>query len=122
MHTIKKLLAIIGLIGSGAMGYAQTDVSKATQDIASEIRLPTRKEAGQRELRGAYTFVVELDGTLGNIAVKDSAGYGIDEMVVEQLSKAKGWKVPIFEDGPRRIAYTLPMTFHLPKKHKEQKK
>ncbi|NQD70933.1 hypothetical protein HP439_09410 [Sphingobacterium shayense] len=122
MHNIKKLLIGIGLATVTTPGYTQTDVSKVTEDITSEMRLPTRKEVGKRELSGVYTFVVELDGTLGNIAVKDSAGFGIDIQVVKQLSNAKNWKVPVFEDGPRRIAYSLPIRFHLPKKYKEPKR
>lgn len=119
MHNIKKLLIVIGLATMATSGYTQTEAGKATEEIKSEIKLPTRKEVGKRELHGVYTFVVELDGTLSNIAVKDSARFGIDKQVVEQLSKAKNWKVPVFEDGPRRIAYSLPIKFSLPKKHKK---
>ena len=78
MREIKKLLTIIVLVAAVSMGYAQTDVSTAAGEITSELKFPTRKEAGKKELHGKYTFVVELDGTLSNIAVKDSMGYGMD--------------------------------------------
>lgn len=119
MQIIKKLLIIIGLATMATPGYTQTDSDKATKEISSKITLPTRKEVGERELNGIYTFTVELDGTLSNIAVKDSAGFEIDKQVVDQLSAQKNWKVMVFDGKPKRISYSLPIKFRLPKKQEK---
>lgn len=118
---MKKILIIIALVAAASMGYAQADVSTATGEITSALKFPTRKEVGKKELRGKYTFVVELDGTLSNIAVKDSMGHGMDEQIVKRLSETKNWKVPVFEDRPIRTAYSLPIVIKIPRKDKERK-
>src|SRR5690606_165875 len=121
MRNIKKLLTIIALVSAASMGYAQTSIGTAAVEITSELKLPTRKEVGKKELCGKYTFAVELDGTLSNIAVKDSMGHGMDEQIIRRLSETKDWKVPVFDDGPRRIAYSLPIIIKIPRKDKERK-
>jgi|SRR5690606_28398216 len=121
MHEIKKLLIVIALVAAASTGYAQKEVSKAAGEITSELKFPTRKEVGKKELRGKYTFVVEVDGTLSNIAVKDSMRHGMDEQIVKRLSETKDWKVPVLEDGPIRTAYSLPIVIKIPRKDKERK-
>src|SRR5690606_17752099 len=115
MNLIKKLLNLTILITVTISTYGQRDINNATADITKEIKLPTRKEAGTKQLTGIYTFVVELDGSLSTVGVKDSVGFGIDEQIVKKLSEAKGWKVPEIVGKPARISYQLPIRFHLPK-------
>ncbi|MBE8712206.1 hypothetical protein [Sphingobacterium hungaricum] len=111
-----KFITLILFLLFPLLGYTQIDVSKATTEVTKDLTLPTRKDAGKKELVGKYTFVVELDGSASTVAVKDSMGFGIDEDIVKKLSQAKGWKVAEVNGTPTRISYNLPIRLVLPKK------
>ncbi|WP_164123039.1 energy transducer TonB [Sphingobacterium sp. xlx-130] len=116
MNQIKQISSLTCLLLLTLTGYSQIDPKSATESITKELKLPTRKEAGKKKLSGKYSFVVELDGSLSKVAVKDSMGYGIDEQIIKQLSTAKNWSVAVINGEPQRIAYLLPMTIVLDKK------
>lgn len=97
-------------------GYSQIDTKSVVADVTKELKLPTRKQAGKKQLAGTYSFVVEIDGTLGDVAVKDSMGHGVDEQIVNQLKQTKGWKVVMVDGKGMRVAYSLPITVLLDKK------
>lgn len=116
MHIIKPLLTLIFLLGLATPSYSQMDPKSAAERIPTELKLPTRKETGKKQLSGKYTFVVETDGSLSNVLVKDSMGYGIDEQIVNRLSQTKKWKVVVVGGEKMRIGYSLPITVILDKK------
>lgn len=117
MKGIRQLLTLVFLTTVATSGFSQAEPNKvAARSITKELKLPTRKEAGKKQLAGIYTFVVELDGSLSTVNVKDSAGFGVDAQIVQKLSEAKGWKVPEVAGEPTRIAYQLPIRINLPKK------
>jgi len=116
MNIVKLSLTVMLLSVMAITGYAQTDPAKAIECITKEIKLPTRKEVGKKELFGTYTFIVETDGSISNIAIVDSTGFGVDEQVVKQLSDTKNWKVQEIAGEPTRISYKLPLRIKLPKR------
>lgn len=104
------------LLALAIPSYSQIDPKSVAESTTTELKLPTRKEAGKKKLSGVYTFIVELDGSLSKIVVKDSMGFGVDEQIIRQLSKRKDWKVAVVYGKPQRVAYSLPMTVTLDKK------
>lgn len=110
------ILAALTLCISTGLAQTAIDPNKAGENISKNLKLPTRKESGNKELSGVYTFVVELNGTVSTIDVKDSIGFGIDEQIIKRLSEVKGWKVFEYEGEPKRISYKLPIRIKLPKK------
>lgn len=121
---LKKQLSILAcLVSFVTASYCQEldvnstlDHSVTKRNVTQNLKLPTRKETGKKKLCGKYWFVVELDGTLNEITVKDSIGYGVDEQIVKRLLKAKNWKVVKVGDVPTRVAYELPIIIELDKK------
>jgi len=115
---LKNVIFLLSLLVFGSRVKAQSnsiDPNEAGNSIAKSLTLPTVKEVGKKEVKGIYLFTVELDGTVKNIKVKDSIGYGIDEQIITQLSKATGWKVAEMGGKPIRIQYRLPLAIKLPK-------
>ncbi|MCY4780018.1 hypothetical protein ORI89_10180 [Sphingobacterium sp. UT-1RO-CII-1] len=123
MNLKKQISILICLVAVVTTSYCQEldpnstlDHSVTKRTVTKDLKLPTRKETGKKRLSGKYWFVVELDGSLSEVAVKDSIGYGVDEQIVKRLLKAKNWKVVKVGNVPTRIAYELPIVIELDKK------
>ena len=84
--------------------------------MISNLKLPTSIQIGKKEVLGKYTFIVELDGSLSDIKVKDSIGFDIDYQIVKTLKNAKNWSVVEVNEVPTRISYSLPIRIKFPKK------
>lgn len=65
------------------------------------------------EGRVVLTFIVEKDGTLSNVSVLRSAGWGFDEVCLECLSKMPRWKPGEQNFRKVRVRYNLPISFNL---------
>lgn len=113
---MKQIISVVALFLTIGASFAQTDPAKAEHTITKDISLPTQKEVGKKTLEGSYIFIVELDGSVKEVTVKDSLGFGIDEQVVNKLKENKEWKVAEFGGEPKRIQYKLPVKIKLPKK------
>src|SRR5690606_19431883 len=108
--TIMKFTGLIifcGLFGFIQQANAQDANQKAVAKNKAEItnyidlnakKFPTRKEAGKKELTGTFVFVVEADGSINDVTVKDSLGFGLDEMAVQMMTSSKSWQ-PIIING-----------------------
>lgn len=114
---IKQLIIVISLLAFSFNGMAQSNNPMGSAlNFTKTMKLPTRKEVGKKEVTGKYIFTVDIDGTLTNIRVKDSMGYGLDDQVVKKLSEAKNWKVAEIDGIKTAVSYTLPLRVALPKK------
>ncbi|MCW8313514.1 MULTISPECIES: energy transducer TonB [Sphingobacterium] len=111
-----KILAATVLLLTATAAFSQVDNRSITDTLTKGLKLPTRKETGKKILKGVYRFTVETDGTVRDVQVKDSMGFGVDEEVIKKLKASKNWKVVIFDGEPRRIDYSLPINITLPKK------
>jgi TonB family protein len=71
----------------------------------------TTKESGENNITGKVmaSFVVEKDGSLVDIKIVKSLGYGLDEELVRVLKNARKWKAGIIRGITVRVSYTLPV-------------
>ncbi len=58
-------------------------------------------------------FVVEKDGSITNIKIAQSVGYGIDEECIRVVQKMPRWKPGTVNGKPARFQYCLPFKFEL---------
>lgn len=68
------------------------------------------------------SFIVEKDGTIGNIKILRNIGGGCGEAAVDVVKKMPKWKPGEAEGKPVRVQYTLPLNFALtdPEENNEQ--
>ncbi len=59
------------------------------------------------------SFIVEKDGTLSKIEIKQDLGYGTGEAAVRLLEKSAKWSPAIQNGQPVRVEYTLPIRLNL---------
>lgn len=77
--------------------------------VTKNYRFP--KKAVEARVNGTVrvNFVVEKDGSLGDIKIVEDLGYGTGEEAVRVLKKASKW-TPGIQDGlPVRVQYTMPI-------------
>lgn len=108
---------------ANAQDANQKAVAKNTAEITNfidlnEKKFPTRKEAGKKELTGTFVFVVEADGSIKDVTVKDSLGFGLDEMVVQMMTSSNDWQPIIINGVATPVRFSLPLRIKLPKKQK----
>jgi protein TonB len=77
------------------------------------LRFPAIPQEQQISGRVILSFVIEKDGSLSNIEVVRSAGYGFDEEAVRVLKLAKPWKPGKQNGQPVRVKYNIPINFQL---------
>ena len=81
--------------------------------IAMHVRYP--QQAHDQGIVGTVTvsFVVEKDGSLSNVHVKQGIGGGCDEEAVRVVKLSPKWH-PAIQDGvPLRVDYSVPVNFSL---------
>ncbi len=83
--------------------------------IASEINYP--ETAMEKNVQGTVQveFVVDTEGYISNLRIKESVGYGCDEEAVRVLNKLKKikWKPAKISSKPVNSYYSIPITFTL---------
>jgi Gram-negative bacterial TonB protein C-terminal len=76
------------------------------------------EEAAQKQIEGIAVadFVVEVDGTVSNIKLVNLLGYGLDEEVLNGLTKLPKWSPALNTAGePMRVRMQIPLTLQPPK-------
>jgi len=63
--------------------------------------------------RVVIEFVIEKDGTIGNVKVLESKGYGLDEEGIRVVKNMPHWNPGTFNKKPARFRYRLPIVFTL---------
>lgn len=81
--------------------------------IKSNLKYPEEAKAKNIQGRVHVTFVVEPDGSLTNIQVTKSLGYGCDEEAVRLIKNAPKWQPGKQNGVPVRVEVTRPITFEL---------
>ncbi len=81
--------------------------------IAKNLVYP--KPAVSASIQGTVTlkFVIEKDGSVGEVIVVDSIGYGCDEEAERLLRAAGNWNPGMQEGKPVRVWFLLPIKFIL---------
>ncbi|WP_418263768.1 energy transducer TonB [Flavobacterium faecale] len=68
----------------------------------------------EKSIRIMVYFVVEKDGSMTDIQVKNNPGYGLAQEAIRVLKSLKTkWSPGIIESKPVRTAYTLPITIQM---------
>lgn len=79
--------------------------------LAAKIVYPTKAIENEVNEKVIVTFVVETEGSISNIKVIKSVGFGCDEEVIRVLKLASKWKPAQLNGNPVRSIFTLPVAF-----------
>jgi TonB family protein len=81
--------------------------------LSSNIKYPDL--AKQKNVQGKVylSFVVEKDGNLTDIKVKQGIGSGCDEEAIRVLKLSEKWKPGMIKDTPIRTYFSVPVAFQL---------
>lgn len=75
------------------------------------IKYPNQARQNGIEGRVIVSFIVEPDGSLSNVSVKNGLGYGCDEEAIRVIQSMPQWEPGQQRGNPVRVAYTLPINF-----------
>ena len=81
--------------------------------LARNIKYP--KEAMRKGIQGRVitNFIVNKDGTISNIVVKEGVNKQLDAEAIRVLSKMPKWKPGKNNGEIVRVNFTLPVTFRV---------
>lgn len=96
----------------------ETEASSCTQRAIAEFvmeRVSYSRKMRKHNLSGTVIvrFVVEKDGSIGNIEVVRGVDHALDDQVVEAVSKFPNFKPGEQFGRPVRVQYALPVKFSL---------
>lgn len=87
-------------------------ISEFLKLVGNRFKAPEMEE--EKIIKVLVYFVVEKDGTLTNISVPRSPGYGLDKEAIRVLKSIKTkWDPGIYKGKPVRTSYTLPITIKI---------
>ena len=83
------------------------------QFVAENVKYP--QDAIDKEISGRVlvSFVVEKDGSIGDVKVVKGIGGGCDEEAVRVVNTMPKWKPGMDKGKPVRVSYMMPITFKL---------
>ena len=83
------------------------------QFVAENVKYP--QEAIDKEISGRVlvSFVVEKDGSIGDVKVVKGIGGGCDEEAVRVVNTMPKWKPGMDKGKPVRVSYMMPFSFKL---------
>ncbi len=67
------------------------------------------------------TFTIDIDGSISNIKVRKSLGFGCDEEAMRVIRRMPRWKPGMINGKPVRVAYMIPVKFTYDKSKKKKK-
>ena len=81
--------------------------------VAKNVQYP--QEARDKEISGRVLvgFIVEKDGSIGDVKVVKGIGGGCDEEAVRVVKAMPKWKPGMDKGKPVRVSYVMPFTFKL---------
>ncbi|MEO9483084.1 MAG: energy transducer TonB [Ekhidna sp.] len=87
-------------------------IVKLYEDIVEEINYP--EEAAKKNIKGRVfiQFIVEKDGSLSNIQVAKSLGFGCDEEALRIFKEMPKWSPGRIDGQPVRQKFISPIYFH----------
>lgn len=81
--------------------------------LSSNLNYPSQAARAGVTGRVIVQFVVEKDGSIGNVKVLKGINFGCDEEAVRVISKMPKWKPGIQNGSKVRVYHTLPIYFRL---------
>ncbi|MBO0930784.1 energy transducer TonB [Fibrella aquatilis] len=100
--------------------YNEDEVSRKPEFVGGVARMYAylgkhiryTKEAEKANVAGKLftRFVVNTDGSISDISILKGFGFGMDEMLIDVISKMPRWKPGELASKPVRTMYNLPVT------------
>ena len=87
--------------------------------LSENVRYPEAAFKAGTQGRVIVTFIVEADGTVGNVKVVKKVSDELDAEAVRLVGSMPKWKPGMQNGKPVRVKYTIPVTFKLYKPEKE---
>lgn len=90
--------------------------------IAKNIKYPEKAKNALIEGKVYASFVIEKDGTVGEMKILKGIGYGCDEETLRVIALMPNWTPGMQNNKAVRVQMNLPVSFKLEKKKKKGKK
>ncbi|MEJ6981209.1 energy transducer TonB [Pedobacter sp. P351] len=81
--------------------------------VENNLKYPQAARQGNIQGKVYLSFIVEKDGRLTDIKIKQGLGGGCDEEAIRLLRNSPKWKPGLLKDVPVRTFFVLPVTFQL---------
>ncbi|MGV3510339.1 MAG: energy transducer TonB [Sphingobacteriaceae bacterium] len=81
--------------------------------ISSNLKYPATAKQNNVQGKVYLSFIVEKDGQLTDIKVKQGIGSGCDEEAIRLLKNSPKWRPGFIKDSPVRTYFVLPITFQI---------
>lgn len=81
--------------------------------IATNVQYPTEAKDHNIEGRVMVGFVIEKDGSVTDVEVLRSIGYGCDQEAIRVVNGMPRWQPGIKDGQPVRVHFNLPFSFRL---------
>ncbi|MBC8051561.1 MAG: energy transducer TonB [Sphingobacteriaceae bacterium] len=82
-----------------------------TKYLTTTLKYPVVAKQNNVQGKVYLSFIVEKDGLLSDIKVKQGIGSGCDEEAVRLLRNSPKWKAGLVKDQPVRTYFVLPVSF-----------
>lgn len=89
-------------------------MSKFYEYLAYAVRYPSDAAKNRREGTVVVEYIVERDGRLGEVEIKNSVYPSIDEEAKRVVKASPKWTPPTMRGVPVRVKYSVPIKFSLP--------
>jgi len=90
--------------------------------IADNIKYPEKAKNASVEGKVYASFVIEQDGSVGEMKILKGIGYGCDEETLRVIAMMPNWTPGMQNNKAVRVQMNLPVSFKLEKKKKKGKK
>jgi len=81
--------------------------------ISSNLRYPANARQNNIQGKVYVAFIIEKDGDITDVKVRQGIGGGCDEEAVRVLKNSPKWKPGVLKGSPVRTYYVQPITFQL---------
>lgn len=88
-------------------------VSEMYKFVNQNIKYPPAAQRANVSGRVFLKFVIEKDGSIGNVQVLKGIGFGCDEEAMKVISSMPKWKPGKQNGSPVRVYYNMPVLFQL---------
>lgn len=84
-----------------------------TKYLNSNLKYPATARQNNVQGKVYLSFIVEKDGQLSDVKIKQGLGSGCDEEAVRLLRSSPKWRPGLVKEVPVRTFFVLPVTFQL---------
>jgi protein TonB len=81
--------------------------------LKSNLKYPNQAKENGVEGRVLINFIVESDGSISDVLLQKSIGYGCDEEAIRLIEQSPPWIPGKINDKPVRVQFILPISFKI---------